>query len=154
MKRHRIKVGAILIIPLADNKFGYGRILEKSSVAIYDYVSYVVQNDIGEIIEKPILFIIAVYDDVIKSGRWKIIGHKELENNLKRLPLKFIQDELKPEKFSLYDPNTGNISRTEKENCYGLERSAVWDALHVEERIMDYINGKPNYWVEHFKIPN
>jgi hypothetical protein len=64
----------------------------------------------------------------------------------------FIQDELEPNKFELYDPNTGDIKPAKKVDCIGLERAAVWEAGHVEERIVDHFAGRTNKWVEDMRI--
>lgn len=62
--------------------------------------------------------------------------------------MKFIQDVLNPEKFELYDPNNGEIIPATKEQIQGLECAAVWEAEHVESRIIDYYEGRPNKWVK------
>ncbi|GGM57342.1 hypothetical protein GCM10011608_47820 [Micromonospora sonchi] len=35
------------------------------------------------------------------------------------------------------------------EDCVGLERAAVWDAAHIEERLRDQHAGRPNPHLEH-----
>ena len=67
-------------------------------------------------------------------------------------PLKFIQDSLNPNNFELYNPNTGEITKATREQCEGLECAAVWEAEHVEDRLRDYFDGKPNTWVEQLAI--
>lgn len=150
MKQKRI-LGAVLSISLGNSKIAYARVVKDASYAIYDLISDTLLA-IDEVVKHEILFIVAVYDDVVISGRWKIIGQMKLEDNLLKLPLKFIQDELDPNKFELYDPNTGDIRNAKREECLGLERAAVWEAEHVEERIMDNYMGKTNVWVEQLSL--
>ena len=150
-KNEKLEIGGIFTIPLPNRLFGYGRILEKSNIAVYDYFTTTVENEIYSIVKKPVLFIISIYDDIIKKGEWKIIGKESLDEYLKIIPMKFIQDALSPNNFSLYNPNTGEIIQTTKERCVGLERSSVWDSNHVEQRILDHINGVPNQWLERNK---
>jgi hypothetical protein len=38
--------------------------------------------------------------------------------------------------------------RADFERCVGLERAAVWDPEHVEDRLRDHRAGVPNKWVE------
>lgn len=151
MAKQRRVIGDFLKINLPTGELGYSRVLKNASFAIYDLVTKDL-IDITEIAKQDVLFIISVYDDVVTSGRWQRIGNLPLEENLKQLPLKFIQDVLNPSKFELYDPNTGDIKPTQKTNCIGLERASVWEAQHVEERIIDHYAGKPNIWVEEMKI--
>jgi hypothetical protein len=35
--------------------------------------------------------------------------------------------------------------------CTSLERAAVWDTEHIEDRLEDYFNGRENKWVESLK---
>ena len=66
--------------------------------------------------------------------------------------MQFIQDALNPIMFSLYNPNTGEITDTTKDKVLGLEAAAVWEAEHVESRVKDYYNATTNIWVEQLKI--
>jgi len=107
--------------------------------------------NLEQIANQKILFIVAVYDDAITSGRWIKIGKLPLEPDLQLLPPKFIQDKLNPDSFELYNPNTGNTKSVIRQDCIGLERAAVWEPNQVEDRIIDYLNSKPNIWVERMK---
>ena len=104
MTKQKKVVGDILKINLPNGKLGYLRVLDKAAVAVYDLMTEKVV-DIAEIIKCNILFIVAVYDDVIVDGVWEKIGNSPLDEKLKELPMKFIQDELNPDYFELYNPN-------------------------------------------------
>lgn len=140
------------MIPLSTGKYGYARILDNASYAVYDLVTEKVENDLHSIAEKPVLFIIAVYDYAVTSGRWEKLGKLPLEENLLVLPMKFIQDALQPDSYSLYDSNTGEIRDASKEECVGLERAAVWEPEHVESRIVDHYAGRSNVWVDQLQL--
>ncbi|MGN6180428.1 MAG: immunity 26/phosphotriesterase HocA family protein [Mucilaginibacter sp.] len=146
------KEGAFFEIALSNGKFSYGRILPKASYAFYNVYSDQRITDIKEIQEKEILFINSVYKFAITKGRWKQIGLLELESKLKILPLEFIQDPIDPQSFRIYNPNTGEMTQTTKEKCVDLERAAVWEPEHVEDRIIDHFEGRPNKWVEQLKL--
>jgi hypothetical protein len=66
--------------------------------------------------------------------------------------MEFIQNTLDPSKFSLYDPNTGEMTPATKEQCIGLECAAVWEAEHVVDRINDHYAGRKNKWLEQLEI--
>lgn len=148
MKRQRRTIGAIVEVDLGDGHYTYARILDEASFAIYNLHSTSKVSDITAIISRPILFIVAVYDYVITQGTWLKIGSAPLEEHLRILPMQFIQDALRPEFFSHYNPNTGEITPTTKEECRGLERAAVWDANHVVDRVRDHYAGKPCIWLK------
>lgn len=38
------------------------------------------------------------------------------------------------------------------EECENLEVAAVWDAHHVEDRLRDHFDGRPNEWVESMRL--
>jgi len=152
MKRQKRVVGSFIKIKLPNGKYSYGRILEKANYAFYDFVTDDDNADLEQIGKQKVLFIVAVYDDAVTSGRWIIIGKLPLEPDLQMLPLKFIQDKLNPDNFELYDPNTGKTKKAYRQDCNGLERAAVWEPDHVEDRIVDYFNNQPNIWVERMKI--
>jgi hypothetical protein len=151
MKRQKWTIGSIVKIPLKSEKFGYGQLLDKNSIAIFK-IRTERELEISEIVEKEILFIVAIYNDIISSGRWQKIAKVELKSEFEKLPFEFIQDELEPNNFELYNPNTGEITKANKNQCIGLERAAVWEHEHVQSRIDDYFDGIKNIWVEQLKL--
>ncbi len=146
------KDGAFIEIALPNGKFSYGRILPKAGYAFYNIYSDSKISDINKIKNSKVLFILGVYKHAITKNRWKIIGNSELESELNKMPLEFIQDQLDPTQFEIYDPNTGEIKPATKAECLGLECAAVWEPEHVEDRIIDYFENRPNRWIESLKI--
>lgn len=142
--RQQRTIGAVVEVIFEPGRKTYARILGEASFAFYDYIDTGQEISIEDIIAKPILFILAVYDDAVTKGRWKKIGKAPLDLSLQVLPCKFIQDGLNETKFEIYD--NGSIRPSSKAECLGLERAAVWEPEHVESRIADYYNGKPNKW--------
>lgn len=152
MARQRITIGAFLGIKLNTGSWAYARILGYASYAIYDLITNDIVTSINDIKNSNVLFIVAVYDHAVNTGRWIKIGKAPLEEKFKILPMKYIQDALNPNLFSLYDPNTGDITPANKQDCLMLERAAVWEPEHVEERILDHYANRPNIWLEKMKI--
>ncbi len=148
----RRKEGAFIEIPLPNGKYSYGIILEKASFAFYNLYADNKVSDINIIQKNQVLFIISVYKYAISKNRWKIIGVLDIEPKLKILPMEFIQDHFDSNHFEIYNPNTGIMRLAVKAECIGLERAAVWEPEHVESRIIDYFEGRPNKWVESLKI--
>ncbi len=150
MKRQRRTLGSFVKVPLDSEYHTYARILEDTCFAFYDYKTKNDEDNLVNILNSNILFIIPVYDSAVKNGRWKKIGTIALEEQLQGLPLFFMQDDLDPNKFSIYEK--GEIRPATKEECEGLECAAVWEAEHVEERLRDHYANRPNEWVESLKI--
>lgn len=69
MKRQQRTVGAILRIDLKDGYYNYAQILE-FGVAFFDiHVKESELESLDILLEKSILFIVEVYNDVITKGR-------------------------------------------------------------------------------------
>lgn len=151
MAKQRKTPGAILEIKIENQYYCYAQILQVSGTAFLDYHSKEKLKDISILVNCPVLFVVAVYNDIITQGHWLKIGKLEIRDDLKFPPMEFIHDEQKPEKFELYNPSSGAIIPATKEECRGLERCAVWDKHHVEQRLSDYYAGRKNYLTEKYR---
>ncbi|MCK0115021.1 Imm26 family immunity protein [Gelidibacter sp. F63206] len=150
MKKQIRTIGAIVEIDLKNGDYCYAQILN-DGLAFYDLKVKEKLSDFDVLLECPVLFFLSVYRDAISQGRWLKVGKLTIRKEFEVLPMKFIQDGLNPNIFELYNPNTGDITRTTKDKITGLERAAVWEANHVEDRLRDYYDGKPNVWLEQLK---
>jgi|688.fasta_scaffold221658_2 hypothetical protein len=147
-KKQRITVGSILEIYIEKEYYTYAQILGKAGYAFFDYKTKDKLNDYSILLDKPILFITSVYNDVITQGHWLKVGSLEIRKDLQEQPMQFIQDAIHPDRFEFYDPNTGESRPATKEKIKGLERASVWEANHIEDRIRDYYNGVPCVWLK------
>lgn len=147
-KRQKITIGAILEINIDNKYYTYAQILGKAGYAFFDYRVEEKLKDYNILLDKPILFITSVYDDVITQGYWLKVGNLLIKEDLKIQPMQFIQDELHSDRFEFYNPNTGESSPATKEQIKGLERASVWEANQIEDRIRDYYNNVPCVWLQ------
>ena len=146
-KRQSRKVGDILRIRLDDGGFSFARVLEEPLMAFYDLKSDSTPS-LSEIVDKPIIFFIWVMSRAVKTGRWEVIGNVALDHELE-LPPKFFNQDALDKKFTIiYNDDESPATR---EECENLERAAVWDPEHVEDRLCDHYVGVPNMWVESLK---
>jgi len=151
LKKQRYQVGGIVKISLEAGLHTYARILEMPLVTFYNSKSNA-DLSINDIISWPILFKIWVMKHVITSGRWPKVGYLPLEKPLREIPTLSKQDPLNPSKIYMY--RGGKEYPATREQCEQLERAAVWEPEHVEERLKDHYAGRPNRWVESLKIPD
>jgi hypothetical protein len=77
-------------INLADSHYAYGRILANASFGFYDLYTTERVRDLEQITTQPLLFIVAVHNGAVNSGRWLKIGKRPLPT-----ALQFIQDPLR-----------------------------------------------------------
>jgi hypothetical protein len=148
VKKQRITVGSILEINIENNYYVYAQILGKASYAFFDHKVIEKLKDYSVLLDKPVLFITSVYNDVVTQGHWLKVSNLELREDLKKQPMQFIQDALHPDRFEFYDPNTGESKPATKQQIKGLERASVWEANHIEDRIRDYYNNVPCIWLQ------
>jgi hypothetical protein len=146
-KKQQRTPGSIVEINIDNQYFVYAQIL-KEGLVVFDLKTTKQLDDLNTLLNAPILFFLAVYRDVITTGIWLKIGKLDIRKELEIVPMQFIQDALDSKVFRLYDPNTGEITPSTKEECKGLESASVWEASHVEERIRDHYAGKVNRYVK------
>ncbi|MCY1074852.1 immunity 26/phosphotriesterase HocA family protein [Archangium lansingense] len=150
MKKVRIhRSGSFLRIPLADGTFGYGRALTRVFDAFYEYRTESPDSDLDRIASKPILFKIAVRH--LEPSSWEVIGRRKLEESLAQPIVQFRQDVGDFRRCEIFD-TADNVRSAEPQECVGLERMAVWDEYHVEERLLDTFMGRPSGIVERMKV--
>ncbi|GEM_PF-2143359 len=151
MKKPRLTKGVIIEIPLENNFHTYGRMME-FHVAFYD--SRTQENlSIEEIVQKPVLFSVTIYDRPIREGWWKIIGKKlPLEANLfleEKKPA-YTEDILADCCFIHYAD--GTQKKVNREEVQGLESCTVWTHTSIEQRLNDFYAGRFNWQIENIKI--
>ncbi|HEX2060188.1 MAG TPA: immunity 26/phosphotriesterase HocA family protein [Thermoanaerobaculia bacterium] len=150
MKRQRRREGDLVAIDLRDGTQAFARVLKEPLMAFYDLrVGNGETPDLQEILTRPILWKIWVMNHAMTSGRWKVLAHIPLEQSLQREPAFFKQDPLSGE-VTLYRSQTEYPSSAE--DCEQLERAAVWEPEHAEDRLRDHFAGRPNQWVESLRV--
>jgi Immunity protein 26 len=143
-KFQKYQVGGILKIPLGDDWHTYGQMTGDAEVAFFDAKTKV-ELQMSDIVNRPVLFRLGVYNYAITKFIWHKIGKAALSETLKIPQPMFIQDALHPERFQIY--LNGEIRNATREDCIGLEECAVWEPEQVVERINDFYNGVPNKYV-------
>ena len=149
MAREQHSPGAVVRLLLPDGSFGYGRLRELPYAAFYDFHTGELVSDLDEVVSKPVLFTVAVHESALDT--WEIIGHRPLEDTLQQPVLQFMQDVADYRKCWIVD-SEGNKREARPEECIGLERVAVWEAQHVENRLLDTFMGRPNRSVEGARV--
>jgi hypothetical protein len=142
-------VGTFLRIRLPDGSYGYGRALQDPYIAFHNFRTLEEVNDLAAISTKPILFTQAVR--IRESDRWSALGKLELLDELLRPVVRFTQDVADFTRCTIYD-SMGLERAATPEECIGLERAAIWEIHHIEERLLDTFLGRPNAVYEHLHV--
>ncbi|QTE36359.1 immunity 26/phosphotriesterase HocA family protein [Mucilaginibacter gossypii] len=140
--RQKEAVGAFFKVPIDHTYHTYGRIIMDNKFAFYDYKTDKDELDLDKIEQAKVLFKILVSEIPIKKGIWKIIGIKELPEDLKEPVPLFIQEIGNPK--VCYIDLRGDRRQVSPEECIGVERFAAWSYQNVEQRLADHYNGVPN----------
>lgn len=153
MSRQR-EPGRVVRIPLGDGFVGWGRQLRGVLVEFYDRFDAEAdaeQVDRQEVVGSEVAFTVAVMDRAFRrNSSWQLLDVVPLSGQEQaEVYLSFKQDPLGA--LSVYwekpDGSWGEDSAT-RAQCVGLERAAVWDPEHVEDRLRDRRAGRPNRWAE------
>ncbi|HNX60000.1 MAG TPA: Imm26 family immunity protein [Spirochaetota bacterium] len=127
----RIKLGDIHAIPLPDGRYAFCRVFKDGCIAVYAHISHSVDDLPGE---EEYQFVVGVYADVLKSGLWKVVGNRPFQDSEEQWPPPMcIVDSISGE-YSIY--HMGEIRKSNRDDCDGLEIAAVWEAEHIVARIM------------------
>jgi hypothetical protein len=141
--------GRFLRIRLSDATYAYAREVEAPFTAFYDHRTASPSNDLDEIANKPVLFTVAVR--LSEPTRWEPIGIRPLEGAVAAPVVGFHQEIGDFRKCIIFD-SAGNERTATPEECVGLERDAVWDQNHIEERLLDTFTGRPNAVEQHLRV--
>lgn len=118
-------------------------------MSFYNFNTKAPMHDLDDIAARPILFSVLVHKSALK--KWKVIGKRPLQENLRRGIKRFLQDVADPTKCTIADED-GNDRPATPSECIGLERSAIWEDNHVEDRLLDTFNDRPNAMYERLKV--
>ncbi|MGH0346523.1 immunity 26/phosphotriesterase HocA family protein [Sinorhizobium meliloti] len=147
-QKQALRQGDFLKIGMDDGTFCFARVLHEPYMAFYGLRSED-ERPIDEVAQSKVLFKLAVMNRAVTSGRWRVIGNLPLEEELRQPVKSFRQDPI-TKKLSIYV--NGADSPATPEACANLERAAVWDPEHVEDRLRDHFAGVPNKWVESLRF--
>jgi hypothetical protein len=150
--------GRAVRIDLGDGRRAYGRQLLGASVEFYDRPGKEGEKaDLLDVVAWPVAFTIAVADYAFRrNGGWELLDVVPLTGEERAVIHRMAKKDVISGALSIYweDPGTGTYGETpaSPEDCEGLEIAAVWDPEHVEDRLRDHFDGRPNRWVESLRL--
>lgn len=141
--RQKRVIGAVMEINIDNEYYVYAQSYPYNKEVIFDYRSTEPLKDLSVLLSAKQLFRITVYRRVIGSGYWKKVGKLPLREDLLPVQMQCVYREYDNVQFEIYNPATGIMTPSTKEECRGLEPAAVWDYMHIEQRIRDFFNKLP-----------
>jgi hypothetical protein len=82
---------------------------------------------------------------------WERIGVSELEGQVAE-PVVLFHQEIGDFRQCIIWDSLGNERAATPEECVGLERDSVWDAQHIEQRLLDQFEGRPNATEQRLRV--
>lgn len=148
LKRVRRQVGEVVKISLDDDGLvAYAVVLKSPKFAVFDGRDVPAVQDV---LKRNPMFYVSVMERAVASGRWPVVRVNPGAVPALKAPPTFMQDPIHPEKFQIYE---GGVMRpATRAECESLERTAVWDPEHVEDRIRDAYAGRENRWLRSLQI--
>lgn len=157
-RRVKFAPGSVVAIDLDNGETAFGRSLNAPLFEFFDCRAGLAETpELSTIVASSVLFRIDVMSYAVTAGRWPVVGVVALSaDELSNTEVFFKQDALSGALSLYWEDSTTKQTFSEKtslEECLMLERAAVWDPDHVEDRIRDHYAGRPNKWVESLR-PN
>jgi hypothetical protein len=150
--------GRVVRIDLGDRRCAYGRQLLGPSVEFYDRLGTAGEAvDLLDVVSWPVAFTIWVMKYAFRRrDGWELLDVVPLTDEERAVVDRRAKQDPISRAFSIYwsDPVAGTFGETPAtaQKCAGLEVAAVWDPGHVEDRLRDHFDGRPNKWVESIRL--
>ncbi len=142
-------IGKIYKIPTASGIYCYAKLV--NSIVFKFYKLYTEENiTIEDIIKSETIFYASVHKAVFSKSKWEPVLYETVNEN-ESSPLFFKQD-IKDKNLCWIVDITGKETIAKPEECAHLDVLAVWDYEGIEERLVDYFEGRINKFVEYYRI--
>lgn len=150
--------GRVVRIDLGDGRCGYGRQLTGTTVEFYAR-SDEPAEPVGliDLVTGAVAFRIWVMDRAFRRrGGWELLDVVTLTAAEQSEVHRYSKQDPMSGRITVYYTNPATGSSSERpasfEDCQHLERAAVWDPEHVEDRLRDHFDGRPNKWVDSLRL--
>ena len=128
--------GNYVEIPISKGRYCYGVVTDAGHLAIMDYCNNEKLSS-SKIELLPILFEVPVMKYGIGKNGWSLAGKVKVSEKFRNYPHFYKKDAING-KLSIVDTNFMNGVPATKEECENLECAAVWDPVHLEERLNEF----------------
>jgi hypothetical protein len=133
MAKVKYSIGDIVMIPVSDGLYVFGRLMQDASIAIYSFLSKGIV-DVHQLVGKEVLFDPGVFDTNIANGQWKIIGSIPFSNADESWPTpKYIRDVINPNKYRIYCK--GEMKPASEQEVEGLEKQVMYKPEELVDEI-------------------
>ena len=146
------EVGSILKIGLANNNYGLARVIGGGFIEFYDiaFTDEQLKEVVNSLTQHKVIFTLSVHKSWIKNSGWELIGNSN--DHIPPPPKQFMQNFANLGDIKIITPEGVTSGTKEEVEKQGIERVAVWEDNHIEDRLQDYFSGTPNRWLEQLRV--
>lgn len=140
--------GAVYSIPIGEELFAFGVFAEGGDCAFFDLKAGLPFPSLDEVIASPIAFRVLVYADVIKKGKWTLLGKIPLGGVLAEKSSYWMQSVGSNAIYAVKGADRVLVSVDDVKN---MEPLAFWDGQFIRQRLIDNLAGVENQAVKFFR---
>lgn len=123
-------IGNIGALKMPNGQYVFGRIMKDAAVEFYSEFGET-KTDLPK--DYTVAFVVGVYNRVVRQ--MKLVGKRPFSAEEDTWPApSYIKDRISGG-FSTY--HYGKITPSTYEACKGMEKAAVWDDVHLFDRLLD-----------------
>jgi hypothetical protein len=150
-KRVRFTPGSVLLVPAGIHRALAVMTAREPFIAFYGCDRDPEPSEIPALCAGRPLFVVGVDRAAYATGHWGPVLWRLPEQDVPAIPPIFHQDVINGA-CSIIEPGVSARLLVSREECIGLERQASWSKEHIESRLEDHYEGRPNVWVEAMRV--
>ncbi|MCM3785674.1 immunity 26/phosphotriesterase HocA family protein [Neobacillus mesonae] len=143
MRRKKVNIGDVFIIPLKENRYGYGQVVSKGSFfktfIAFNFITDEKITNIQEILSKNVIILIRSNLVFIEDGYWAVLGNAELPVDLS-IPKYYIREGL--EDFKLVTAEEVYVRVATEEDLKKYTRNRTYTPGVLEDALNIFAEGK------------
>jgi hypothetical protein len=147
----RFMPGSVLLVPAGRYSALAVMTTQSPYIAFYSFRGQFNVAAIRDSCNNEPLFVIAVMRAAYSAGRWGRVLVRLPETAIPAAPPVFRQ-EIGSGACTVVEPGRRIRVLVPRVECIGMEREAVWSAHHVESRLSDHYEGRPNMFADSLKV--
>ncbi|WDH97756.1 Imm26 family immunity protein [Paenibacillus urinalis] len=149
MRKKKVNIGDVFVIPIKENRYGYGQVVLFGSFfkifIAFDFITDEKITDIKEILSKDIIILIRSNLVFIEDGYWTILGNAELPVDL-ALPEYYIREGLDDSELVTAEEDYVRIATEEDLKKYSI--NATYTPGVLEDILNAIVDGED--WKEEY----
>lgn len=138
--------GSVVKATLPDGSIAYGCVLKEPLIGFFDKCFSDDLEDLSALEKTPIAFAVWVMRSAIGRSGWPVVGLIDSSTVEHSIQKNFFRQDPISGKLAIVSEDSSERPATFDE-CFELERAAVWSTEHILERLQSHFRGEQSAWV-------